>query len=74
MNNFFSTGDLIRLPQGVTLIRSKELGIVDDIFVLKKQEYGIYVKLVSEDLHEVIVQNSSWFAHETDIYERSLEC
>jgi hypothetical protein len=63
MTKLFSSGDLVRIPQGVMLCSGNHY------LVLDRQKYGIFHKIVKDDVAEIIFEDNAWEVDIQSIYE-----
>ena len=63
MTKLFNTGDLVRIPQGVMLYSGNSYVVLD------KQKYGIFHKMLRDDVAEIIFDDNGWEVSVESIYE-----
>jgi hypothetical protein len=63
MTKLLSCGDLVRIPQDVTLFCN------NNYIILDRQRYGIFDKKLSESMAQIIFEGSCWEVNIDDIYE-----
>jgi len=72
MLKLLNRGDIVRIPQGVTLsthMSSERDQLMPDFLVLEKQGYGIFDQLVSYDIAQIVYNGDAWLVSMDDIFE-----
>jgi len=62
----FSAGDLIHIPQGVTMI--KQHGADHIYSITKKPEMGVFVKYIDQDAQVATIDGSIWNVNPKKIF------